>query len=103
MNPVLKPDVKAANKNSFPDTYVNQRSMATMWKHKPDFFVIPIFHCRQPFLRLLYCDASMIVENICCQGSVPGYEFYFRSKSGDFIKMDSESLEITGLEIPRDH
>jgi len=45
----------------------------------------------------------MIVENICCQGSVPGYEFYFRSKSGDFIKMDSESLEITGLEIPRDH
>jgi len=21
----------------------------------------------------------MIVENICCQGSVPGYEFYFRS------------------------
>jgi len=22
----------------------------------------------------------MIVENICCQGSVPGYEFYFRSK-----------------------
>ena len=51
-----------------------------MWKHKPDFFVIPIFHCRQPSLRLLYCDASMIVENICCQGSVLGYEFYFRSK-----------------------
>jgi len=24
----------------------------------------------------------MIVENICCQGSVLGYEFYFRSKSG---------------------
>ena len=22
----------------------------------------------------------MIVENICCQGSVLGYEFYFRSK-----------------------
>lgn len=22
-NPILKPDVKAANKNSFPDTYVN--------------------------------------------------------------------------------
>ena len=25
-------------------------------------------------------DAFMIVENICCQGSVLGYEFYFRSK-----------------------
>ena len=25
----------------------------------------------------------MIVENICCQGSVPGYEFYFRSKVQD--------------------
>ncbi|WP_368204865.1 hypothetical protein, partial [Blautia wexlerae] len=25
-------------------------------------------------------DAFIIVENICCQGSVFGYEFYFRSK-----------------------
>jgi len=27
----------------------------------------------------------------------------FCKKVGDFIKMESESLEITGLEIPRDH
>jgi hypothetical protein len=25
----------------------------------------------------------MIVENICCQGSVLCYEFYFRSKGGE--------------------
>ena len=31
----------------------------------------------------------MIVENICCQGSVFGYEFYFRSKAHpEFKKLD---------------
>jgi len=28
---------------------------------------------------------------------------FWAKKVGDFIKMESESLEITGLEIPRDH
>ena len=28
----------------------------------------------------LYSDAFIIVENICCQGSVFCYVFYFRSK-----------------------
>ena len=32
-----------------------------------------------------YCDCVisdvfMIVENICCQGSIPCYRFYFRNK-----------------------
>ena len=32
----------------------------------------------------------MIVENICCQGSVLGYEFYFRSKG------DPDSAKVKG-------
>ena len=48
-------------------------------KYNPSFVQI-IFHCWQPLLWLLYSDAFIIVENICCQGSSLGCDFYFRSK-----------------------
>ena len=35
-------------------------------------------------------NAFIIVENICCQGSVFGYEFYFRSK----VLMKEENLSF---------
>ncbi len=35
----------------------------------------------------------MIVENICCQGSVLGYEFYFRSNE------QLENAVLTGIPV----
>jgi len=37
----------------------------------------------------------MIVENICCQGSVLGYEFYFRSNAVSDFATHAEPIRRT--------
>ncbi|WP_368188000.1 hypothetical protein, partial [Blautia wexlerae] len=44
--------------------------------------------------------AFIIVENICCQGSVFGYEFYFRSKVLRLLK-SSRGFFLSYLKIKR--